>query len=289
VTGPEAAGRLILVGTPIGNLDDLSPRAVEALRTADVIAAEDTRRTRALLSHAGIPAGRRLRAVHGDNEAGAAVRVVSEIRNGMRVAVVTDAGMPGISDPGAALVRACVDAGLAVEAVPGPSAALTALVVSGLPTDRFAFEGFLPRKGRARAQRLAALAADTRTTVLFEAPTRVRATLADLAEACGADRAVAVARELTKAFEEVWRGTLAEATANAERTEPRGEHVIVVGPAAAPAPAGDAEVEEAIRAALADGRSARDAATEVAAELGVPRRRAYSVATRLRASRPSGG
>ena len=289
MTGPEAAGRLILVGTPIGNLDDLSPRAVEALRTADVIAAEDTRRTRALLSHAGIPAGRRLRAVHGDNEAGAAVRIVSEIRNGVRVAVVTDAGMPGISDPGAALVRACVDAGLAVEAVPGPSAALTALVVSGLPTDRFAFEGFLPRKGRARAQRLAALAADTRTTVVFEAPTRLRATLADLAEACGADRAVAVARELTKAFEEVWRGTLAEATVHAERTEPRGEHVIVVGPAAAPAPAGDAEVEEAIRAALADGRSARDAATEVAAELGVPRRRAYSVATRLRASRPSGG
>lgn len=289
MTGPEGAGRLILVGTPIGNLDDLSPRAVEALRTADVIAAEDTRRTRALLSHAGIPAGRRLRAVHGDNEAGAAVRIVSEIRNGVRVAVVTDAGMPGISDPGAALVRACVDAGLAVEAVPGPSAALTALVVSGLPTDRFAFEGFLPRKGRARAQRLAALAADNRTTVVFEAPTRLRATLAALAEACGADRAVAVARELTKAFEEVWRGTLAEATAHAERTEPRGEHVIVVGPAAAPAPAGDAEVEEAIRAALADGRSARDAATEVAAELGVPRRRAYSVATRLRASRPSDG
>jgi 16S rRNA (cytidine1402-2'-O)-methyltransferase len=286
VTGPEAAGRLILVGTPIGNLDDLSPRAVEALRTADVITAEDTRRTRALLSHAGIPDGRRLRAVHGDNEAGAAVRIVSEIRSGMRVAVVTDAGMPGISDPGAELVRACVDAGLVVEAVPGPSAALTALVVSGLPTDRFAFEGFLPRKGRARAQRLAALAADTRTTVVFEAPARLRATLADLAEACGADRAVAVARELTKAFEEVWRGTLAEATAHAERTEPRGEHVIVVGPAAAPAPAGDSEVEDAIRAALADGRSARDAATEVAAELGVPRRRAYSVATRLRASRP---
>jgi 16S rRNA (cytidine1402-2'-O)-methyltransferase len=289
VSGPEAAGRLTLVGTPIGNLDDLSVRAVEALRTADVIAAEDTRRTRALLSHAGIPAGRRLRAVHGDNEAGAAVRIVSEIRSGKRVAVVTDAGMPGISDPGAALVRACVDAGFPVEAVPGPSAALTALVVSGLPTDRFAFEGFLPRKGRARAERLAAVAGDTRTTVVFEAPGRVRDTLADLADACGADRAVAVARELTKAFEEVWRGTLADAVAHAERSEPRGEHVIVVGPAAAPAPAGDAEVEDAVRAALADGRSARDAAAEVAAELGVPRRRAYSVATRLRAPRPQGG
>jgi 16S rRNA (cytidine1402-2'-O)-methyltransferase len=289
VTGPEAAGRLILVGTPIGNLDDLSPRAVEALRTADVIAAEDTRRTRALLSHAGIPAGRRLRAVHGNNESGAAVRIVSEIRSGRRVAVVTDAGMPGISDPGAALVRACVDAALPVEAVPGPSAALTALVVSGLPTDRFAFEGFLPRKGRARAQRLAALAGDTRTTVVFEAPTRVRDTLADLADACGADRAVAVARELTKAFEELWRGTLADAVAHAEATEPRGEYVIVVGPAAAPAPADDAEVEDAIRAALADGRSARDAAAEVATELGVPRRQAYSAATRLRAPRPQDG
>jgi 16S rRNA (cytidine1402-2'-O)-methyltransferase len=289
VTGPEAVGRLILVGTPIGNLDDLSPRAVEALRTADVIAAEDTRRTRALLTHAGIPDGRRLRAVHGDNEAGAAVRIVSEIRSGRRVAVVTDAGMPGISDPGAALVRACVDAGLVVEAVPGPSAALTALVVSGLPTDRFAFEGFLPRKGRARVQRLAALAGDTRTTVVFEAPTRVRATLADLAEACGAARPVVVARELTKAFEEVWRGTLGDAVAHAERSERRGEHVIVVGPAAVPAPAGDAEVEDAVRAALADGRSARDAAAEVAAELGVPRRRAYSVATRLRSSRTPDG
>ena len=284
MTGPAQAGRLILVGTPIGNLDDLSPRAVEALRTADVVAAEDTRRTRTLLSHAGIPDGRRLRAVHGDNEAGAAVRIVSEIRAGSRVAMVTDAGMPGISDPGAAFVRACIDAGLPVEVVPGPSAALTALVVSGLPTDRFAFEGFLPRKGRARAERLAALARDTRTTVVFEAPARVRRTLADLADASGAERPVAVARELTKAFEEVWRGSLADAVEHAERSEPRGEYVIVVGPAEAPAPAGDAEVEDAVRAALADGRSARDAAAEVAVELGVPRRRAYSVATRLRGS-----
>jgi 16S rRNA (cytidine1402-2'-O)-methyltransferase len=279
---------LVLVATPIGNLDDLSPRAVEALRTADVIAAEDTRRTRGLLSHAGVPAGRRLRAVHAHNEADAATRIVGEIRAGARVAVVTDAGMPGISDPGAALVRACLDAGLPVAAVPGPSAALTALVLSGLPTDRFVFEGFLPRKGKARAERLTAVAAEPRTTVVFEAPSRVRATLADLATACGADRPVAVARELTKAFEDVWRGSLADAVARAQRTEPRGEYVVVVGPAAERAPAGDAEVEDAIRAALADGRSARDAAAEVAAELGVPRRRAYETATRLRAARPRG-
>jgi 16S rRNA (cytidine1402-2'-O)-methyltransferase len=280
---------LVLVGTPIGNLGDLSPRAIEVLRTADVIGAEDTRRTRALLTHAGIQAGRRLRAVHAHNEAAAADRVVDEVRDGARVAVVTDAGMPGISDPGSVLVRACLDAGLAVEAVPGPSAALTALVLSGLPTDRFAFEGFLPRKGRARAERIAAVAAEPRTTVLFEAPTRVRGTLVDLAEACGPDRPVAVARELTKAFEDVQRGTLAAAVRHVERSEPRGEHVIIVGPAPEPAPADDAEIETAVRAALADGRTARDAAADVANALGVARRRAYEAATRVKGSRRRDG
>jgi 16S rRNA (cytidine1402-2'-O)-methyltransferase len=282
-------GSLVLVGTPIGNLGDLSPRAVEELRTADVIAAEDTRRTRALLTHAGIPAGRRLRAVHARNEAAAAERIVGEIRGGDRVAVVTDAGMPGISDPGAQLVRACLDAGLPVEAVPGPSAALTAVVLSGLPSDRFVFEGFLPRKGRSRAERIAALADEPRTTVLFEAPGRVRATLADLTTACGPHRPVALARELTKVFEDVWRGTLGEAARHAERTEPRGEHVVVVGPAPERAPPGDAEIDAAVRAALADGRSARDAASDVANALGVPRRRAYDAATRLKPPRRRGG
>jgi 16S rRNA (cytidine1402-2'-O)-methyltransferase len=281
-------GTLVLVGTPIGNLGDLSPRAVDVLRTADVIAAEDTRRTRALLSHAGIRAGRRLRAVHARNEGAAADRIVDEIRGGDRVAVVTDAGMPGISDPGAELVRACIDAGLPVEAVPGPSAAITALVLSGLPSDRFVFEGFLPRKGRARAERIAALADEPRTSVLFEAPNRMRATVADLAAACGPQRAVAVTRELTKAFEDVWRGTLGAAVQHVERTEPRGEHVVVVGPAPERAPPGDAEVDAAVRAALADGRSARDAASDVANALGVSRRRAYEAATRLKPSRPRG-
>jgi 16S rRNA (cytidine1402-2'-O)-methyltransferase len=272
------AGALVLVGTPIGNLGDLSPRAIDALRTADVIAAEDTRRTRALLSHAGIPAGGRLRAVHARNEASAADRVVDEVRGGARVAVVTDAGLPGISDPGGLLVRACLDAGLPVEAVPGPSAALTALVLSGLPADRFAF-----------ADRIDAVAGEARTTVLFEAPTRVRTTLADLAAACGPHRPVAVARELTKAFEEVWRGTLAAAVRHVEQAEPRGEYAIVVGPAPEPAPAGDAEIEAAVRAALADGRTARDAASDVADALGVARRRAYEAATRLKGSPRRGG
>ena len=167
----------MLVATPIGNLGDLSPRAVEVLRDADVIAAEDTRRTRALLTHAGVPAAGRLRAIHAHNERAGAQTVVDVVSSGKRVAYVTDAGMPGVSDPGERLVRACLDAGLAVEVVPGPSAVLTALVLSGFPTDRFVFEGFLPRRGPARRERIAALVGERRTTVVFEAPSRVLATL----------------------------------------------------------------------------------------------------------------
>ena len=210
----EARPAVILVGTPIGNLGDLSPRAVEALATADVIAAEDTRRTRPLLTAAGIPAGGRLVSFHGPNEVELAARLVERIvERKERLVCVTDAGMPGISDPGERLVVAALAAGVAVEVVPGPSAALSALVLSGLPTGRFVFEGFLPRKGRQRAARLEALRGEDRTVVLFEAPHRLLGTLADLAGAFGGDRPVAVARELTKVFETVWRGTLGEAVA----------------------------------------------------------------------------
>ncbi len=276
-------GALVLVATPIGNLGDLSPRAVEALRTADVIAAEDTRRTRALCTHAGVPAGGRLIAVHAHNERRQAEELVARIRAGARVAVVTDAGMPGISDPGERLVRVCVEAGVPVEVVPGPSATLAALVLSGFPTDRFVVEGFLPRSGRERTERLGELAVERRTAVLFESPRRVAATLADLAAVCGGDRAVAVARELTKVHEEVWRGPLAEAVARADSVEPRGEHVLVLAPAPPPAAADDDTVAAALVEALGAGASARDAATEVAARLGVPRRRVYDLAVRLRA------
>ena len=275
-------GALILVGTPIGNLGDLAPRAIEALRDADVIAAEDTRRTRALLSHAGVRARHRLRAVHGHNERRLAAAIVEEVRKGARVVYATDAGMPGISDPGERLVRACLDAGLAVEVVPGPSALLAGLVLSGLPTQRFVFEGFLPRKGRARSERLAAIAAEVRTVVLFESPVRVAATLDDLATACGPGRAVAVARELTKRFEDVWRGTLGDATADSGVSGARGEYVLVVGPApSSPVEVGDEGLDEAVDAALDSGLSTRDAAAQVAAELAVPKRRAYDAATRL--------
>jgi 16S rRNA (cytidine1402-2'-O)-methyltransferase len=280
-------GALVLVATPIGNLGDLTPRAVDALRNADVIAAEDTRRTRALMTHAGVTGGRRLVAVHAHNERSRAVEIVEQIRSGARVAFVTDAGMPGISDPGERLVRVCVEAGLRVEVVPGPSAALAALVISGLPTARFVVEGFLPRSGRDRADRLAELAAAARTAVIFEAPNRVAVTLRDLAAVCGVERRVAVARELTKLYEEVWRGTLADAVAHVAEHEPRGEHVLVLAGATPAGPVDDDTVEIAVAHAMADGLTARDAAAAVATDLGIPKRRVYDVAVRLRAGKPA--
>jgi 16S rRNA (cytidine1402-2'-O)-methyltransferase len=268
---------LVLVGTPIGNLGDLAPRAVEALSSADAICCEDTRRTGRLLAHAGIER-RPLIVVNDHTENREVGRVLGRLARGERVAVVTDAGMPGISDPGERLVRAAVRDGHTIEVVPGPSAAVTALVASGLPAGRFAFEGFLPRRGSGRTERLAALAAEPRTLVLYEAPHRVARTLADLAGACGPHRRVAVARELTKLYEEVWRGTLAEAAAWAADREPPGEIVLVVEGAPEAPPPDDAALMQALRARLAAGQSPRDAAAEVAATFGVPKRRAYSLA-----------
>jgi 16S rRNA (cytidine1402-2'-O)-methyltransferase len=270
----SGGGRLVLVGTPIGNLGDLAPRAVETLRTADVVCCEDTRHSRKLLTHAGVrPA--RLVAVHEHNEVEQAAVVVRWLGEGKVVAVITDAGLPGISDPGERLVRAAAGAGHVIEVVPGPSAAVAGLVVSGLPTRRFCFEGFLPRKGSERGRRLAAVAAEERTTVLFEAPHRVAATLADLAVACGPDRECAVTRELTKLHEEVWRGGLAAAAARAAEHEPVGEHVLVIA-GAEPVAVDDESVRAAVAEALAAGLSARDAAAEVAESLNVPRNRAYA-------------
>lgn len=269
-------GRLVLVATPIGHLGDLSTRAVAELAGADVIACEDTRRTRALLSAAGVPAPRLL-AVHQANEAQQAGRVVALLDAGSCVAVVSDAGTPGLSDPGQVLVGAAVAAGHAVVAVPGPSALLAALVSSGLPADRFVFEGFLPRRGGERTRRLAAVAAERRTVLLYEAPHRLARTAADLVEACGPDRPVVAARELTKRHEELWRGTLAGLVERVGQGEPRGEYVLVLGGATAPAPAGD----DAIAAALAERRAAGDdrrgAVAAVTATLGVPRRRVYAL------------
>jgi len=277
----------VVVGTPIGNLGDLAPRAVAALEAADVICCEDTRRTGRLLQHAGI-AKTRLLVVNEHTEPAETAHVVKLLDAGKRVAVVSDGGMPGISDPGERLVRAAIDAGHAAEVVPGPSAAIAGLVLSGLPAGRFVFEGFLPRKGSARTERLAAVATEPRTVVLYEAPHRVARTLADLVAACGGDRSIAVARELTKMHEEVWRGDLAGALAWATEREPPGEIVLILDGAPAAPPADDDAVRDAVAGALAEGLSVRDAASSVAAELGVARRRAYDVALTL-ARPPSPG
>ena len=274
---------LVLVGTPIGNLGDLSPRAVEALRTADVICCEDTRRTGKLLSLAGVPRrdGVPLVRVDDHTEASRIGGVLERLGRGESVVVVSDAGMPGVADPGERLVRAAAAEGFDVEVVPGPSAAIAGLVLSGLPTGRFVFEGFLPRRGAGRTERLAELAGETRTVVLYEAPHRLARTLADLVAAFGGERRVALGRELTKLHEEVRRSTLAEAAEWAASVEPAGEFVVVVeGAPPAPLP-GPEDVEAAVRAALEEGASTKVAAAAVAGALGVPKREAYAVAVRL--------
>lgn len=277
--GPGAAdGRLLLVGTPIGNLGDLTPRAVEALAGADLVCCEDTRRTGRLLQHAGIRA-RALRVVNDHTEGAAVDDVVARLGRGERVAVVSDAGMPGISDPGEQLVAAAVAGGFTIEVVPGPSAAISALVASGLPAGRFVFEGFLPRKGSGRSERLAAVAAERRTVVLYEAPHRVARTLADLAASCGGERRVVLARELTKLHEEHWRGTLDDAVARVAEVAPRGEYVLVLDGAPAPAAITDDDIVAALAGARAAGASTRDAVAQVVHRLGVPKRRVYDLAT----------
>src|SRR5919204_380330 len=213
-------GRLIVCGTPIGNLEDASPRLARALAAADLVACEDTRQTRKLLQHLGV----RARTVRYDEatERERAEALAEAVAGGATVALVSDAGMPAVSDPGYHLVGACLARGLPVEVVPGPSAVLAALVVSGLPSDRFCFEGFLPRRAGARERRLAELAAEPRTMVFFEAPHRVLATLDAMASAFGPQRPAAVSRELTKLHEEVLRGTLAEVTERLAADGPRG-------------------------------------------------------------------
>ncbi|MEY2407174.1 MAG: rRNA (cytidine1402-2-O)-methyltransferase [Acidimicrobiaceae bacterium] len=274
-------GSLVLVATPIGNLGDLSPRAADELRDADAICCEDSRRTGKLLELAGIARSSPLLVVNDHTESSRVGDVLARLARGERVVVVTDAGTPGISDPGEQLVRAAAAEGHRVEVVPGPSAAIAALVASGLPAARFVFEGFLPRKGSGRTARLQELASEKRTAILYEAPHRVARTLADLSEVCGPDRRVAVARELTKLHEEVWRGTLQRGCEWAAEKEPKGELVLVLEGAAAPETATDDDVVDALRRALDRGVSTKDSVTTVARALGVPKRRVYSLATAL--------
>ena len=268
---------ILLAATPIGNLGDASRRLVEALQTATVIVAEDTRTASHLMRALGIENRPRLMPLHEHNEREKSAELV-ELARETDVLVLTDAGMPGISDPGFVLVETAIAAGVPVSALPGPSAVLTALVLSGLPTDRFVFEGFLPRKGRAAALR--ALAAEPRTIVVFEAPHRIAAALADARDALGPDRRAAVCRELTKKFEEVARGTLAE-LAEQFSEGARGEIVLVIE--GAPSRSGDlptalAEVASRVRA----GERLKDAAAEVAAATGLGKRELYEAALAAR-------
>lgn len=285
----ESKGKLVVCATPIGNLGDASPRLARALAEADVVACEDTRHTRKLLAHLGVRA--RLVSYYEANEPERAAGLVERIEAGERVALVSDAGMPAISDPGHDLIGACLARGLEVEVVPGPSAVLAALVVSGLPTDRFCFEGFLPRKPSARARRLAELAGERRTMVFFEAPHRVLATLDAMIEWFGRERRCALARELTKVHEEVLRGTLAVVRERLADQGERGELTLVVAgapeePAGESRGAAEADLVAEVGRLVEAGATTRDAVSEVARASGRPRRAVYQA---VLAARSGGG
>ncbi|MEV0591731.1 16S rRNA (cytidine(1402)-2'-O)-methyltransferase [Nonomuraea cavernae] len=273
-------GRLVLAGAPIGQVGDVSPRLREVLASADVVAAEDTRRLRRLATELGVEIGGRIVSYYDANEAGRAKELLESLKEGRTVVIITDAGMPGVSDPGYRLTHLAVEAGIMVTALPGPSAVTTALAVSGLPSDRFCFEGFPPRKAGERARRLSALAAEERTMVFFEAPHRLRDSLQAMAEAFGPDRPAAVCRELTKTYEEVRRGGLAEL---AEWAAPgvRGEiTVVVAGHVAGETEPDVAALVAEVERRVAAGEQRKAAVAEVAKGSGMPKRELYDAVHR---------
>ncbi|MGG6297415.1 16S rRNA (cytidine(1402)-2'-O)-methyltransferase [Leptolyngbya sp. AN02str] len=268
---------LYIVATPIGNLEDMTFRAIRILQEADAIAAEDTRHTGKLLHHFQISTPQI--SYHDHNRTSRLPELLTLLEQGKSVALVSDAGMPGISDPGYELVCACAEVGIEVIPIPGASAVITALSASGLPTDRFVFEGFLPTKGQERRDRLEAIAQESRTVVMYEAPHRVRQTLADLQETVGGDRAIVLARELTKLHEEFWRGTVNDAIAHHTQREPQGEFTLVLAGAAIAAPtlsesALIAELEHLIK----NGMSRSQASRQLAHQTSLPRRHLYQLA-----------
>lgn len=274
---------LYVVGTPIGNLEDLSLRAARILREADVIAAEDTRAAKTLLAqadaHGPVNTNRRIVSLFEGNEAERSAELVRALDEGKKVAVISEAGMPGVSDPGARAVAAAVTSGAKVEVIPGPSASLAALVGSGLPTDRFTFLGFPPREAGARRELFGTLRGEIGTMIFYEAPDRVGATLADLAEALGEGRRASLGRELTKLHEEHVRGTLAELAAKYADTPPRGECTLVVEGGTDDLPELDLEAE--LRRLLAEGLGPKDAAARLVVVTGKPRRQLYQLALSL--------
>jgi 16S rRNA (cytidine1402-2'-O)-methyltransferase len=275
-------GILFIVGTPIGNLEDLSPRASRVLREADAIYAEDTRTAKVLLSHAGAGGAPVLSYFEG-NEAERARGLVEHLLAGKKVAVISEAGMPGVSDPGARAVAAAVEAGARVEVIPGPSAPIAALVGSGLPSDRFTFFGFPPREQGARQALFGSLRAETATMIFFEAPDRVHATLDDLAKAFGAARRASLGRELTKIHEEHVRGALGELVTRYAAAPPLGECTLVVEGATTAPP--EVDIESELRLLLAEGLGPRDAAARLVIKTGKPRRELYQLALSLREKR----
>ncbi|MCX6397337.1 MAG: 16S rRNA (cytidine(1402)-2'-O)-methyltransferase [Propionibacteriales bacterium] len=277
MTASSGPGVLVLAGTPIGRVEDAPPRLARELAEADIVAAEDTRRLKRLTGDLGIELTGRVLSYFEGNEEARTPYLLELLQAGNRVVLVTDAGMPSVSDPGYRLVAAAVAAGIEVTSVPGPSAVLTALAVSGLPVDRFCFEGFLPRKAGERTRRLVDLADEQRSMVFFEAPHRTEASLAAMADALGADRPAAVCRELTKTHEEVRRGGLAELAAWAADGV-RGEVTIVVAGAPEPGPVDDpATLVAWVADQEARGVSRKDAIADVARRAGVPKREVYDL------------
>ncbi|MCC5661543.1 16S rRNA (cytidine(1402)-2'-O)-methyltransferase [Nostoc sp. XA010] len=268
---------LYVVGTPIGNLEDITFRAVRILQTVDIIAAEDTRHTGKLLQHFQVKTPQV--SYHEHNRTSRIPELLEHLVNNKAIALVSDAGMPGISDPGYELVKACIEAGITVVPIPGASAAITALSASGLPTDRFVFEGFLPAKSQQRQEYLESLQTESRTLIFYESPHRLRDTLQDLALVWGSDRQIVLGRELTKLYEEFWRGTIAEAIAHYNQREPQGEYTLVVAgiPASQPQLT-EEELKAELKQLISQGISRSQASRQLAKFTSLPRRQLYQLA-----------
>ncbi|HVQ89099.1 MAG TPA: 16S rRNA (cytidine(1402)-2'-O)-methyltransferase [Actinomycetes bacterium] len=281
-------GTLILAATPIGDVRDASPRLAEVLAAADVVAAEDTRRLRRLVASLDVELTGKVVAYHEHSEGVRTTRLVEQLTDGAQIVLVTDAGMPSVSDPGYRLVTAAIEANIKVTVVPGPSAVLAALAVSGLPVDRFCFEGFLPRKSGQRKQRLRELVDEPRTMVFFEAPHRLASSLSDASVVLGEARRAAVCRELTKTYEQVRRGTLAELSSWAQDGVLGEVTLVIQGSASKPLDLTDDELRERVRTHEQAGRSRKDSIALVVAETSTPKRRVYNAAHGASGG-PSGG
>ncbi|MEM1253220.1 MAG: 16S rRNA (cytidine(1402)-2'-O)-methyltransferase [Cyanobacteria bacterium P01_H01_bin.21] len=279
----STVGTLYLVATPIGNLEDITFRAVRILQEADLIAAEDTRHTGKLLHHFQIETPQL--SYHEHNSQRRIPQLIEKLQAGQTIALVSDAGMPGISDPGYELVCACAEAGIVVSPIPGAAAVVSAIAASALPSDRFTFEGFLPVKGKARNERLAQLAIESRTMVLYESPHRLLKTLADLQTHLGGERRVTLARELTKRYEEFWRGTVEEAIEHFTTTEPRGEFTVAIaGQTTSPEPLSEDELRQHLSTLMAQGLSASKASRQLAEQTGLPKRDIYQLSLKIQPS-----